>query len=80
MEAHPPEKWVRVSADTLLDVEDSRDEALQSQDEVAAYIDNKTPKKDSLDLCLLTVLGYSRLWAKTKQVFIMQTVPFQLQL
>ena len=50
MEAHPPEKWVRVSADTLLDVEDSRDEALQSQDEVAAYIDNKTPKKDSLDV------------------------------
>ena len=50
MEAHPPEKWVRVSADTLLDVEDSRDEALQSQDEVAAYTDNKTPKKDSLDV------------------------------
>ena len=36
-----------MSADTLSDVEDSSDsEAPQYQDEVAAYIDYKTPKDD----------------------------------
>lgn len=47
---HPPEKEVRVSADTLSDVEDSSDEAPQYQDEVAAYIDYKTAKEDSFDV------------------------------
>lgn len=46
----PPEKRVRVSADTLSDVEDSSDEAPQYQDEVAAYIDHKTPKDDHFDI------------------------------
>ncbi|KAA0703564.1 Zinc finger protein 236 [Triplophysa tibetana] len=46
----PPEKRVRVSADTLSDVEDSNDEAPQYQDEVAAYIDHKTPKDDHFEI------------------------------
>ena len=33
--------------DTLSDVEDSRDDALQRPEEVAAYIDHKTPKDTS---------------------------------
>lgn len=39
-----------MTADTLSDVEDSSDEAPQYQDEVAAYIDYKTPKEDSFDV------------------------------
>lgn len=46
----PPEKRPRVTTDTLSDVEDSGDEAPQYQDEVAAYIDFKTPKDDAFDV------------------------------
>ena len=35
---------------TQSDVEDSSDEALQYQDEVASYIDYKMPKEDSFDV------------------------------
>ena len=39
-----------MSVDTLSDVEGSSEGALQYQDEVAAYIDYKTPMEDSFDV------------------------------